>query len=177
MLAAVFSLLGILRHCALGRGREAGRLAAALFGCAAVGTVVAAAWISLTVDAPAVVLPVALRDVLIVGLPTVGFVALAVLLLQMSQSVVFPPPARRDGESVSLSDLAQAGKLMEKKFALTAREGEILALLLQGRSGPYIAEEFYLSNSTVKTHIRHIYDKMGVSSRQQLIDIAHEMCG
>ena len=177
MLAAVFSLLGILRHCALGRGREAGRLAATLFGCAAAGAVVAAAWISLTVDAPAVVLPVVLRDILIVGLPTVGFVALAVLLLQMSQSVVFPPPARRDGESVSLSDLAQAAKLMEKKFALTAREGEILALLLQGRSGPYIAEEFYLSNSTVKTHIRHIYDKVGVSSRQQLIDIAHKMCG
>lgn len=46
-------------------------------------------------------------------------------------------------------------------------------MLLLGRSGPYISEDLYLSKSTVKTHIRHIYDKTGVSSRQQLIDLAH----
>lgn len=63
--------------------------------------------------------------------------------------------------------------MIAERFSLTPREEEILGMLLLGRSGPYISEDLYLSKSTVKTHIRHIYDKTGVSSRQQLIDLAH----
>lgn len=49
--------------------------------------------------------------------------------------------------------------------ALTPREHEILRLTAGGRSGPEIAQELSLSPGTVKTHLRHIYEKFGVSDR------------
>ena len=54
---------------------------------------------------------------------------------------------------------------------LSPREREILGLISKGRDVPYIEQELVLSKSTVKTHIRHIYEKCEVSSRQALIDL------
>lgn len=54
---------------------------------------------------------------------------------------------------------------------LTEREIDILGLLAKGRDGKFIAEEYVLSYNTVKTHIKHIYQKLGVHSRQELIDL------
>lgn len=141
----------------------------------AVGAVVGVFFIELTTPSPLVTMPVVLRDFMIVGMPTAGFIILAMLLFHLAQKAVFPPrPARP--ETLGLSDLAQATGEIARRFSLTPREEEILGMLLQGRSGPYIAEDLYLSKSTVKTHIRHIYDKIGISSRQQLIDKAHDAC-
>ena len=57
------------------------------------------------------------------------------------------------------------------RVGLTEREFEIVDLYLTGRSAPYIAEQFVVSSSTVKTHIRRAYQKLGVHSRQELIDL------
>ena len=54
---------------------------------------------------------------------------------------------------------------------LSPREREILGLISKGRDVPYIEQELVLSKSIVKTHIRHIYEKCEVSSRQALIDL------
>lgn len=54
---------------------------------------------------------------------------------------------------------------------LSPREREILGLISKGRDVPYIEQELVLSKSTVKIHIRHIYEKCEVSSRQALIDL------
>jgi two-component system nitrate/nitrite response regulator NarL len=48
---------------------------------------------------------------------------------------------------------------------LTAREREILALTADGHSAPDIAEKLTLSPTTVRTHLQHLYDKLGVSDR------------
>ena len=53
---------------------------------------------------------------------------------------------------------------------LTARETEILALLVRGRTLPYIANELFVTTGTVKTHVRHIYEKSLVNNRQELLD-------
>ena len=50
---------------------------------------------------------------------------------------------------------------------LTAREEEILALLAQGYRYREIGEELFISIDTVRTHIRHIYEKMHVRSRAE----------
>ena len=52
---------------------------------------------------------------------------------------------------------------------LTARESEVLALLQQRRSNAQIGAELHVSIETVRTHARHIYRKLGVSSRRELI--------
>lgn len=50
---------------------------------------------------------------------------------------------------------------------LTAREEEILALLSEGYRYREIAEKLFISMDTVRTHIRHIYEKMQVRSRTE----------
>jgi DNA-binding NarL/FixJ family response regulator len=49
--------------------------------------------------------------------------------------------------------------------ALTPREKEVLLLLAQGLSNPLIAQRLVIGLSTVNTHVRNIYSKLGVSSR------------
>lgn len=52
---------------------------------------------------------------------------------------------------------------------LTQRETEILAMLASGMSTPDIARAVYLAPSTVKTHIQHLCDKLGVSGRAAVV--------
>jgi two-component system nitrate/nitrite response regulator NarL len=48
---------------------------------------------------------------------------------------------------------------------MSARERETLALIAEGLSAPDIARTLHLSTATVKTHLQHIYEKLGVSER------------
>ncbi|MEE0706913.1 MAG: helix-turn-helix transcriptional regulator, partial [Adlercreutzia sp.] len=57
------------------------------------------------------------------------------------------------------------------EYGLTPREAEILALVALGRSAKYIADELQVSYNTTRTHIRHIYEKLNIHSKQELIDV------
>lgn len=48
---------------------------------------------------------------------------------------------------------------------LTEREREVLELTAKGLSAPAIAQQLYLSPTTVKTHLQNVYEKLGVSDR------------
>jgi two-component system nitrate/nitrite response regulator NarL len=48
---------------------------------------------------------------------------------------------------------------------LTSREHEILSCIAQGKTAPAIGTELFLSTATVKTHLAHLYEKLGVSDR------------
>jgi two-component system nitrate/nitrite response regulator NarL len=48
---------------------------------------------------------------------------------------------------------------------LSARESETLTLIAEGLSAPQIGRTLHLSTATVKTHLQHIYEKLGVSER------------
>lgn len=50
---------------------------------------------------------------------------------------------------------------------LTAREGEVLALLAEGLTNQEIAARLHLSGNTVKYHIQNIYDKLQVTNRTE----------
>ena len=52
---------------------------------------------------------------------------------------------------------------------LTARQSEVVALLLQGLSNQEIAEALFVDVNTVKTHLRHAYKALGVRSRSQAL--------
>ncbi len=54
---------------------------------------------------------------------------------------------------------------------LTPREVEVFGLLARGRSVPYIRDALVISRETAATHTKHIYAKLGVHSRQELIDL------
>ncbi len=48
---------------------------------------------------------------------------------------------------------------------LTAREREILLLIAEGKTAPAIGKQLFLSTATVKTHLAHLYEKLGVGDR------------
>lgn len=58
-----------------------------------------------------------------------------------------------------------------REYGLTHREEEVLALLAQGKSVPAIEKDLVISNGTAKSHVRHIYSKLGIHSRDELIEI------
>ena len=51
---------------------------------------------------------------------------------------------------------------------LSKREIEILSYLGRGHSSMYIAEQLFISESTVRTHAKHIYAKLGIHSKEEL---------
>lgn len=59
------------------------------------------------------------------------------------------------------------------EFGLTPREKEVFFSLVQGKSSSEIAKEFFLSESTVLTHIKRIYSKLDVHSRIELVNIVY----
>jgi DNA-binding NarL/FixJ family response regulator len=62
-------------------------------------------------------------------------------------------------------ELSQVKERNRKAETLTARELEVLQLLAFGRTNKDIADELELSPDTVKTHLTHIFEKLGASDR------------
>jgi DNA-binding NarL/FixJ family response regulator len=70
-----------------------------------------------------------------------------------------------------------AARLMDRmrapaEEALSAREIEVLSLVAQGESNKGIARQLHISEATVKTHLVHIYGKLGVADRTAAVTTA-----
>jgi ATP/maltotriose-dependent transcriptional regulator MalT len=80
--------------------------------------------------------------------------------------------------ALSLSKRAQAWLLIHRVVLaepLSARELDVLRLLSDGRSNAEIARDLFVEQSTVKTHLIHLYRKLGVSIRTQAINRARAL--
>jgi DNA-binding NarL/FixJ family response regulator len=71
-------------------------------------------------------------------------------------------------------DLGRAAGLempreLRRQEALTPREQDVFELLAQGRSNKDIARTLFISESTTKVHVRHIFEKLGVHSRAEAV--------
>jgi DNA-binding NarL/FixJ family response regulator len=77
--------------------------------------------------------------------------------LAVSCRLIVRPPQRRAGED------------------LTRREREVLKLVSQGLSNRQIARTLWIAESTVKVHIHHVLEKLGVQSRTEAAAMAAEV--
>lgn len=79
------------------------------------------------------------------------------------------PQGDLTGEHVSRA-IADRCKDIAVAYKLSPRETEVFILLAQGRTRTLIQDELVLAENTVKTHIAHIYAKLGVANRQEMMD-------
>lgn len=56
---------------------------------------------------------------------------------------------------------------------LTPKEAEVLELIFSGMTNQEMADALYISINTLKTHLRHMYNKFGVQTKKQLMDLAN----
>lgn len=77
-------------------------------------------------------------------------------------------PLLYDGETTATDDAAESGHL-------TTREREVLELLATGRTNREIAEQLYVGEATVKTHLSNIYAKLGATDRHHAVGRALEL--
>lgn len=109
----------------------------------------------------------------------------SLLLIIWCSSYVFQD-SYPSGES--LADLAEASSSLLKNesrpalwqrkidrviehYELTARQQEVFRMLVRGRNAQYVADKFFISNSTAKAHIHNIYRKLDIHSQQELINL------
>ncbi|NPV60511.1 MAG: response regulator transcription factor [Actinobacteria bacterium] len=91
----------------------------------------------------------------------------AVKLAKNGKSMLHPDAA--------LKLIRQFRKLLDDeaaKFSLTNRELEVLQLLAYGYTNKKIAEKMFISEQTVKSHVIHIFQKLGAADRTEAVAIA-----
>ena len=81
-----------------------------------------------------------------------------------------PASSAEQGPSSWKDEQAAFYRRVAAGHSLTQRETDVFELLAQGRSLPAIEEHFCLSHSTVKGHVRSIYQKFGVATKQELLE-------
>ena len=85
-----------------------------------------------------------------------------------------PPPS-----VVLVDSMTGAEKLqtvlqnLPENVVLTAKEKEVLSIVLEGKSRKEISAILHVSENTVKTHLTHLYEKCNVSGREELLALAY----
>lgn len=94
-----------------------------------------------------------------------------------------PHPAAAHTEALSTpkptgpkpdGDDAHRCAAIAERGGLSPREREVLALILQGRDLPHISQALFISENTVRSHMKNIYRKLNVHSKQEILDLLEQ---
>jgi DNA-binding CsgD family transcriptional regulator len=111
----------------------------------------------------------------------IGFFLLVIALWLTSDGAIFANETREMGGAFAeanktfVSDANMRADALALAFKFSPREKEVLYLVMSGRDVPTICNELSISKNTAQTHIRHIYQKTGISKRQHLFDLADKL--
>lgn len=105
----------------------------------------------------------------------VGVIALMFTVLGIWMGLKLTTPKIKTVEIPSQrSSQFVLNKNLQSAKGISDREYEVLTLIASGHSNKEIAEELYISLSTVKTHTSHLFDKLDAKRRTQVIQKAKE---
>ncbi|MEJ2710046.1 MAG: response regulator transcription factor [Anaerolineales bacterium] len=93
----------------------------------------------------------------------------AILAVHQGMSVLSPHVTRQVLQAVNTE------QALNPDVGLSDREMDVLECLAQGMTTAQIAEELYISENTVKTHVRHILDKLDASNRAEAVSKAIQL--
>jgi DNA-binding NarL/FixJ family response regulator len=93
----------------------------------------------------------------------------AILQVSEGMSVLSPQITRQVMQAVN-SEMSRS-----PDFNLSSREMDVLGCLAQGQTTLQIADSLYISENTVKTHVRHILEKLEASNRAEAVSKAVQM--
>lgn len=108
------------------------------------------------------------------------YLVVVVVVSTVSQHAPGPTaaPSSPNAPAPDLGSLVeQRCEQVAREHGLTPREGEIVLYLGRGHSYAYIANALTVSENTVRTHVRNIYRKLGVTSREELLAVVHGEVG
>ena len=77
-----------------------------------------------------------------------------------------------DATAQLLQEFVSLADNKAKDYGLSSREMEVLQLLSEGNTNKEIAKALWISEQTVKTHVAHIFDKLGTSDRTETVATA-----
>lgn len=105
----------------------------------------------------------------LLALGTVYGITIIVVAISMPQL----KGRRHAGHSISMvlavpEETVRTNRSLNERYRISNREMDVLVLALTGRNAAAIAEALFLSESTVRTHLKHIYKKLGVHSKEEL---------
>ena len=102
----------------------------------------------------------------------------AIVCVPLLLAALLLPPHAADASALGIRSYMERETSIERlnrrcaevaaRCGLTEREAEVMLLLSQGLSRARVAEELVVSNETVKTHAKHIYEKLGVHSLREM---------
>jgi len=97
-------------------------------------------------------------------------IAAGVRAVAAGQTVLAPSIA-----ALLVQRAARGSAPKQSRPVLTPRESEILALVAAGLSNPAIGAQLFIGESTVKTHLLHVFEKLGVADRTRAVTRAMEL--
>ncbi len=115
-----------------------------------------------------------ITSTIVLGLVTAAFLILAIVSVGYGL-ILYAKGAESEPElAPAPPNLADVCRRIGEEQKLTPRELEVLEELAYGHSSSYIAKVLYVSNNTARSHMKNIYKKLGVSSREELIELLRE---
>ena len=100
--------------------------------------------------------------VTLIVLTLVMFIVTVFIFFRLYQTLYIPETAQKKSDRATF-------EIFSINHDLSAREKEVLRLLLTGQSNAQIAESLFVSESTIKYHVHNLLQKTGCTSRRQLI--------
>lgn len=97
---------------------------------------------------------------------------IAAILVEANVTLQPPPPLLpQGGGETAVGQRVLPVALQEKLSLLSARERQVLQALLANKRVPMIARSLFISEHTVRNHLKLVYRKLGVHSQTELLEL------